>query len=206
MGVSLDSSSSMLFTSRLLRRVKRVLGARRDTAGPRDSRLDDPRQQSPLRRFARELRSLASLANRLAEEWYRQGLAWSYQYRGHVVVFDRHYFPDYYAFDIESSRRRRSLSRRIHGWMLAHVYPKPQLLVYLDAPAEVLHARKGEGTIEVLERRRQEYLKLRGVVSDFAAVDATRPEAEVTAEVARLICDRYEARLGGGSEARHADG
>lgn len=204
MGVSLDSSSSMLLTSRLLRRIKHALGVRRDTAGPRDSRLGDARPQSPLRRAARELRSLVSLTNRVAEEWYRQILAWSYQRRGHVVLFDRHYFPDYYAFDIADRERPRSMSRRIHGWMLAHVYPKPQLLVYLDAPAEILHARKGEGTVEVLERRRHEYLSLREVVPDFACVDATRSEAEVADEVGRLICDRYEARLARGPEARRA--
>ena len=206
MGVSLESSDSMLFTSRLLHRLKRALGARRDTAGPRDSRLENPRPKSPLRRFVRELGSLARLANRLADEWYRQALAWNYQRRGHVVIFDRHYFADYYAFDIDPGRRQRSLSRRIHGWMLAHVYPRPELLIYLDAPAEVLHARKGEGTVDVLEHRRGEYLKLRDVVEDFATVDASRPEAEVTAEVARLICDRREAKLRSRSSVRHAGG
>ncbi len=206
MGVSLDSSSSMLVTSRLLRRLKRALGAPPDTGGPRDSSRDDPRPRGPLRRAARELRSLAGLANRIAEEWYRQALAWSYQRRGHVVLFDRHYFPDYYAFDIARGSRRRSLSRRIHGWMLTHVYPRPQLLVFLDAPAELLHARKGEGTLEVLERRRQEYLQLRDVVADFARVDATRPEAEVAAEIAQLICERYEARLGRRAETGNARG
>ena len=66
MGVSLDSSSSMLLTSRLLRRVKSALGARRDTTGPRDSRVRDARPRGPLRRFGKELRSLASLGNRMA--------------------------------------------------------------------------------------------------------------------------------------------
>jgi thymidylate kinase len=205
MGVSLESSSSMLFTSRLLRRARRALGAPRDNAGPRDSRLDDPRPRGRVRCLIRELGSLAKLANRLAEEWYRQILAWGYKRRGNVVLFDRHYFPDYYAFDVAPGARQRSLSRRIHGWMLAHVYPRPELLVYLDAPAEVLQARKGEGTLEVLERRRREYLMLRDVVADFASVDATRSESEVTAEVARLICERYAARRAR-SERSHVAG
>lgn len=206
MGVSLESSNQMLWTSRLLRRLRRGLRRPRDTAGPRDSRIVEERPKGAVRRWVRELRSLASLANRLAEEWYRQLLAWSYLRRGHVVIFDRHYFPDYYAFDVAGGARHRSLSRRIHGWVLVHAYPRPQLLVHLDAPAEVLHARKGEGSIEVLEHRRQEYLKLRDVVEDYARVDGTRPEEEVTAEVARLICERYEARLGTRAGARHAKG
>jgi len=206
MGVSLESSNQMLWTSRLLHRVKRRLGKPPDTRGPRDSRVLEERPRGAARRLARELWSLASLANRLAEEWYRQLLAWSYLRRGHVVIFDRHYFPDYYAFDVAGNARRRSLSRRIHGWVLIHVYPRPGLLVHLDAPAAVLHARKGEGTIEVLEHRRQEYLKLRDVVEDYVRVDVTRSEAEVTAEVARLICERYEARLAGSRRAGHAKG
>jgi hypothetical protein len=37
--------------------------------------------------------------------------------------------------------------------MLEHFYPKPNLVIYLDAPAEMLFARKKEGTIELLEQR-----------------------------------------------------
>ncbi len=190
MGVSLDSSDAMLPTTRLLRALRRARGARPDTGGPRDPRELAARPRSRWRRAARELRALLGLAQRAAEQWYRQGLAWSWQWRGYVVLFDRHYFPDYYAYDVAPGDGDRPLHRRLHGWLLSHAYPKPELLVFLDAPAELLHARKGEGTVELLERRRRDYLALRDVVPDFATVDATRPEAEVAAEVADLICAR----------------
>jgi thymidylate kinase len=80
--------------------------------------------------------------------------------------------------------------------MLNRVYPKPDLVIYLDAPAEVLFARKGEGTIEALERRRQEYMSLRGVVKHFAMVDATQSEDLVARDVTTLIWDFYNARVG----------
>jgi hypothetical protein len=48
----------------------------------------------------------------------------------------------------------------LHGLLLRHVYPRPRELVLLDAPAEVLHARKREGTLDALRARRQEYLEL----------------------------------------------
>ena len=70
-------------------------------------------------------------------------------------------------------------------------------MIYLDAPAEVLLARKGEGTIEALARRRQDYLSLATITASFEVVDATRPLDEVTAEVIALI--RSFAR------AAHAD-
>ena len=74
--------------------------------------------------------------------------------------------------------------------MLEHAYPRPDVIVFLDAPAEVLHARKGEGTVDLLEQRRLDYLELRDVVPDFVSVDATQPEDDVVESVAKLICDR----------------
>ena len=72
------------------------------------------------------------LGNRVAEEWYRQGLAWGHQAKGEVVLFDRHFYIDYHAADIAGEPT--SGRRRVHGWMLGHVYPRPDLVVYLDAP------------------------------------------------------------------------
>lgn len=187
MGVNRDASNRMLPTTRLIRAVKRAVGAAPDTAGPPDSRrLAKARPAGARKRALAAARSAARVANQLAEEWYRELLAWSYVRRGWIVVFDRHFFSDFYAFDVADSSGR-PLSRRIHGFFLAHVYPKPDLVVYLDAPPAVLLARKGEGTIEALARRRREYLALAEVTPNFAVVDASRPEEEVAAEVAALL-------------------
>jgi len=86
----------------------------------------------------------------------------------------------------------RSLGRRVHGLLLAHVYPKPDLVVFLDAPPELLLARKGEGTIESLQRRRQDYLQLAPLTKHFVVVDASRPLEEVTLDVAAAI-ERFSA-------------
>jgi thymidylate kinase len=110
------------------------------------------------------------------------------------VLFDRHFFSDYYAYEIANNHSERPLANRIHGLMLKHLYPKPDLVICLDAPAEVLFARKGEGTLEFLEHRRQEYLQLQAVVPHFATVDATQPEEEVTRKVAALIGDFYRTK------------
>jgi thymidylate kinase len=136
------------------------------------------------------------MTNRIGEEWFRQGLAWYYQRRGNIVLFDRHFFSDYYAYDISNQHSDRRLSDRVHGFMLNRVYPKPDLVIYLDAPAEVLFARKGEGTIETLERRRREYMALRDVVKHFAMVDATQPEEVVACDVTNLIWEFYNAKTG----------
>ncbi len=193
MGVNAEASVHALPTTRLARAVKRRLGAPPDTAGPPSH--DRPRASGggPPRRVLRGVRAGLRLGNRLAEEWYRQLLARRYERQGAVVVFDRHYFGDYHAYDVDPSHPR-SLEQRIHGFVLEHLYPRPDLVVYLDAPAELLLARKGEGSIEALERRRSEYRALAGVVPRFVEVDASRPLDAVVADVAGHVRAALAAR------------
>jgi hypothetical protein len=188
MGVSAESSNVLLPTSRIVRRIKRRIGAPPDTAGPPSHGPRRPRSRSFLKRRLADLRAVARLGNRLAEEWYRQWLAWRWQRSGAVVVFDRHFFVDYHAYDV--SGEDRSWTQRLHGFLLRHVYPRPDLVVYLDAPGEVLLARKGEGSIEALERRRDEYRAIATEVRAFVEVDATAPIDVVSSRVADAILAR----------------
>ena len=106
---------------------------------------------------------------------------------GRVVIFDRHFYPDYYAFDIAS--KERSWLQRWHGFMLSRVFPRPEMVIFLDAPSDVLFARKGEGTVELLEARRQDYLKVQDQFKCFVSVDARQSVEEVAEEVAHRIVD-----------------
>jgi thymidylate kinase len=185
MGVSSDSSNRQLLTTRVAHRIKRARGAPPDTAGPREP-VYRPAPKGLKQRVRRGTRATLRLSNRLAEEWYRQLIAQSHRMRGSIVLFDRHFVADYHAADV-AGNGDRPLSRRIHGALLAKTYPKPDLVIYLDAPAEVLHARKGEGTLQSLERRRGEYMALAGVTENFHVVQATQPLDEVVAEVTGII-------------------
>ena len=186
MGVNPDASNHLLPTTRLAHALKRRRGALPDTAGPPDP--ERPAKVAPrgLRRVSSTSRSLLRLANRLAEEWHRQLVASHHLRRGAIVVFDRHFFADYYVYDVVRNGNR-SLARRIHGFVLRRFYPRPDLVVYLDAPPEALLARKGEGTLESLARRRGEYLELSRVLKPFHVVDASRSLDEVTRDVVGLI-------------------
>lgn len=191
MGVNLESSRLMLPTTRLVLEFKRRRGGRPDMVG---ASAGEARDRAGRRGLVREVRSGLRLANWVAEEWFRQAVAWSHERRGRVVIFDRHFFCDYYANDVEGRRPYRLWTSRVHGAMLRNVYPRPDLVILLDAPAEVLHDRKGEGTLESLERMRQEYLALEPVVDRFVRVDATQDLEAVTADVVaaimRLVTDR----------------
>lgn len=184
MGVAAESSNKLLPTTRVIEAIKaRRRAARATAAGSADPRPGSRRGRrgGPMKAAVSAVGAGLRLGNRVAEEWYRQGLAWSHQAKGEVVLFDRHFYIDYHAADIVGEPT--SPRRRIHGWMLAHVYPRPDLVVYLDAPAEVLLARKGEGTLESIARRQADYLSLADEVEHFAVVDANRPLEAVIADV-----------------------
>ncbi len=202
MGVAAESSNRLLPTTRVIeaikarRRAGRTSGAQRDgsdaasdvasaDAGATFPAARPRRRRNPLKSAARAAGGGLRLGNRLAEEWYRQALAWGHQARGEVVLFDRHFYIDYHAADIAGEPT--SGRRRFHGWMLQHLYPRPDLVVYLDAPADVLLARKGEGTLESIARRQADYLALAEEVEHFAVVDANRPLEDVTSDVIEAI-------------------
>jgi thymidylate kinase len=181
MGVSADSSNRQLPTTRLAHAVKRSRPASREPQPP----------ASLARRMRKAVRSALRLANRLAEEWYRQLVAMAYLARGRIVVFDRHFLADYYTADVAASARTRS--QRLHGLLLARVYPRPAVVILLDAAPEVLFGRKGEGTVASLTRRRAEYLRFGPTLAAFTVVDADRPVEAVVADVARIMRE-HEAR------------
>jgi thymidylate kinase len=81
--------------------------------------------------------------------------------------------------------------------MLMHAYPRPDLVVLLDAPPEVLFERKGEGTLASLARRREDYLGLAdaaGIDRPFAVVSATQPVDAVVADVAGIVREAATGR------------
>jgi len=183
MGVNLEASSVMLPTTRLLLLAKRLRGRRPDlVASPMQGR-EPPRS----------VKGSARLTVWMLEEWFRQAVASFYSARGSIVVFDRHFFADYYHADVRSAADLGPV-RRFHGWMLEHGYPKPDLTILLDVPAERLHARKPDATVEWLDQRRREYLALADVVPGYVVLDADRPLDEVVADAADLIRTTWKAR------------
>ena len=135
------------------------------------------------------LKSIGVVALRASEELYRLGVASALARRGHLVILDRHPYLDYHQRRFRPDGGWMRMGDRVHAMLLRHVYPKPEVLVLLDAPAEVLHARKPEGTLEAVRARRQEYLdvadRLRGNVH-MSVIDVSAPEDEVAAELLSL--------------------
>ena len=185
MGVSAESSNRLLPTTRLIRSIRRRKGV--VERGPK-ARTVEPSVRPSLRR---RLRAAARLLNRVAEESYRQTIASRQMRQGRIVLFDRHFFADYHMHDIDTDGRL-PLSRRLHGLFISRVLPRPDLLVFLDVPAEVLFARKGEGTVELLDEMREGYRRLSSAGPSFVTLDADRPLDDVVADAVAVVLAHAE--------------
>jgi thymidylate kinase len=192
MGVDRMESNYALPTTHLIRWVQRKLKRGHGQGGPRDiSKENEPSGSLPIK-LLKTVKSTFVAINNIAEEWYRQLLAWYFMRSGHVVIFDRHFFADFYHYDVNGRDGR--WASRLHGYLLKHFYPKPDLVIYLDAPAELLFARKGEGTVPLLEERRQNYLDLQNKVPRFEIVDTTQTQDVAYRDVRELILNLLETK------------
>ena len=197
MGLNVYSSNAALPTTRLVGYLKPWL---RKRPGPW-SLAPHSRQGKGRPNPAKWLWFALRLGNRLAEEWYRQLVSWWYQAQGYVVLYDRHFVFDFTAPGIDLDQ---SLSGRLHRWCLSHLYPRPNLVIYLDAPPSVLYTRKKELPPPELERRRQAFIQQGKQLSNFVQVDATQPLETVYAEVAKCIAALCEKKPSPAPEREHA--
>jgi thymidylate kinase len=113
---------------------------------------------------------------------------WPARSRGTVVVFDRYY----HDILVDPSRYRYGGPQR---WphAIARLIPMPDLIILLDAPPEVLQARKQEVTFSESARARQAYLEMMDQLPGAHVVDAARGLDDVVADVTRLVFQRLDS-------------
>lgn len=135
---------------------------------------------------------------RLAEQLLRGGLARWHRALGRLVVFDR------YTYDAWRSGDPSDVKGRLRRFLLEAPCPRPDLVVLLDAPPQVLHRRQDEHPVDELRRQRDGYRDLADrLPTSVDVVDATRSPGEVAREVTALTWRRYggtppAGRTGGG--------
>jgi len=187
MGASIDSSNFALPTSRLLSYLKRrrvsPLLADCGALPPAAVMPNEMRRRIPAGRIVKSL----ALANRIAEEWYRQLIVWIYRMFGHIVLCDRHFLFDYVSSYTDSHDEKAPLSVRIHSALLNSLYPKPDLVIFLDATPQLLHRRKPEWGLNHLERQREHILALSQKCHQFVRVNAAQSIEDVVSDVIDAI-------------------
>ena len=137
----------------------------------------------------------ARYANRFLEAWWRQLLAFREQRRGRLVVYDRHFLFDDAILDAEAPTADRPMPERIFRAAMRRAFPRPDLVVFLHAPGEVLFARKGEASAEYHDSQAERYRRQADAVRRFVQIDASRSLDVVTHEVMDLVSTlRLESR------------
>jgi thymidylate kinase len=84
--------------------------------------------------------------------------------------------------------------------------PKPDLVVLLDAPPELLHNRKQELPLPELQRQRLAFQQLVQALPHAAVIDASRPPEEVARNIARAVLERSAQRYSEFSEPKDRSG
>ncbi len=109
--------------------------------------------------------------------------------RSTFVVFDRYY----HDLLVDPLRYRYGGPMWLARW-IGKLLPQPDLWILLDAPPEVLHARKQEVSFEEVARQREAYLRLVQGMNNSVVVDASQPLDDVVRKVNMRILDLMAAR------------
>ncbi len=110
--------------------------------------------------------------------------------RSTLVVFDRYY----HDLLVDPRRYRYGGPMWFARWVVKLI-PKPDFFILLDAPAEVIQARKQEVPFAETAHQREAYLELvRGMKNEVVVVDASQPLEKVIEEVCEKILDFMSQR------------
>ncbi|NIJ47884.1 hypothetical protein [Rhizomicrobium electricum] len=109
-----------------------------------------------------------------------------------IQIFDR-YFYDVLVDPV----RYRFGGPRILAQLFSVLMPRPQFVLVLDAPAEVIQSRKCEVTFAETQRQRLAYIELAGQLRNVRVVDTNRPLAEVVDDVVEMLFRDMERRHAG---------
>lgn len=176
MGINDEASNFKLPLTRLVRRARRMV--RGNQTGNKG--------QARSAKATQERLWWGWFLEHVAEEIYRQFVSWRLRRNGYTVIYDRHFQFDFPQLPRELTNGRWD---QLHRWFLATLFPHPDLVLLLDAPAEVLMSRKHESTVERLNVRRERFLAAGRRAPHFFSVDATRDVKDVYRDVVMHILD-----------------
>ncbi len=113
--------------------------------------------------------------------------------RGRLVLLDRVAYDALLPGSIDSS-----IGGKVISTLALRLAPKPDLLFVLDAPGELMFARKAEHSVETLESWRLAYLRLAESIPDSVVIDATESASEVRRRATDLVWRRLSTLVPAG--------
>ena len=121
--------------------------------------------------------------------WRRYLASLGHRAIGRLVIFDRYVYDALLPPTGPLVRLKRP-----YFWLLGRLCPAPDLVLLLDVPGEVMHARKGERDAVRLEAEREQFVRLQRRLPNAERVDADRPPEVVLVDVLGRIWLRYAKR------------
>lgn len=165
------------------------LGARRRAPQPPAPPAGDGTRDGNGVPLPGSLRQVAFVLRNAARTWRRLLPAYARAWRGAIVLCDRH------PLELLAIQPDRAPAAEVLERLLVRLIPRPDAIVVLDAPADVLYRRKPEHPVERLERWRAAYAES---LKPLGAVEVgTTDSLDLTmAQVSRVVWDALRARRG----------
>jgi thymidylate kinase len=139
----------------------------------------------------------AQLALRLVKLLAKSLVIGYYRGLGRLVLLDR------YTYDAELPTSTADVWGRISARLVRMTCAAPGLTLLLDAPVELMYARKGEHGLAELQLRRDAYLEMRGRLPQMVVVDVAQTPDAVRRQATVLLWDKWSRRVrGGGPRSR----
>jgi thymidylate kinase len=120
-----------------------------------------------------------------------------HQLLGHLVIFDRYVYEA-----LLPPKPPLATVKRVYYWFLAHLIPRPTLVVVLEAPGHVAYARKQENPPDELDWERRMYAGFAERIPRLQRIDAAAPADVVHAQVSELVWQRLRERWCRNSSSR----
>jgi thymidylate kinase len=158
------------------------LPARTANEGP----VTDPHGQAPRSYFS----SIAKMVYLVVDYW----LGYLTQVRPAIVhtklvVFDRYF----YDILVDPKRIRYGGPKWLPAF-LSKLLPKPEVVLLLNAPPEVLWSRKQEVTYEEVVRQQKAYLQVAKDSGSITVIDASQPLSKVVDDALEAIIAHFSSR------------
>ncbi|MCK6622831.1 MAG: hypothetical protein HUU32_15995 [Calditrichaceae bacterium] len=113
---------------------------------------------------------------------------WPRPKKNSLVVFDRYY----HDMLIDPRRYRFREPMWLARW-IGKIIPQPDVWILLDAPAEIMHARKREVTFEETQRQRDAYLKFVSSMANAYVVDSSASPGDTVSAIKKIIQERQRS-------------
>lgn len=160
------------YAAKMLHLKPRIIVARRSDP---DAAFDKPHDKPPRSALV----SVAKIVVWLTEAWYA---SFFQEEKKTLLICDR-----YYHDLLVDPKRYRYGGPLWTAVLVGKLMPQPSLWILLDAPAEVLQARKQEVPLEETARQRDAYLAFVRTRRHYLIVDASQALEKVIADVEQAV-------------------